>query len=384
MLTMNTALLVGPYDWDEALLPRAEYDARVAAATKMTAQRAHIGLVIHGAAEENGALAYLTGFTPKLGSGFALVAPGKPIRIICPGSSHMMESAKRLTWVEDLKPLRDVGKDIADWVGEIGATGNGPASLGLWGGASMAGGMYGRIAGALKDVARLEEADIPFDSLRRKKSPRERELMRRAASILATAVAALAKGKKDGLSVRAAAIEAQRAAYALGAQDARVLASASPGGPPLPLDGIEDRKPDPLLAYVTVRFAGYWADGHVTLADKPNGAMGKTAEALAALIAAAKPGASGNDLAGIAAAKLGSAYRRHKALPAGIGNSIGLSLVESPDLNEDREARLEEGGVYSLKLGASGEGADNALASALIAVENGKAGVLWAGSGRAH
>jgi Xaa-Pro aminopeptidase len=375
MQTMNTALLVGPYDWDEGLVPRAEFESRIAAATRMATQRAHAGLIVHGAAEENGALAYLTGFTPKLGSGFALVAPGKPVRIICPGSAHMMESAKRLTWVEDLKPLRDIGKDIAAWAGEIGANAPG-TSLGTWGTASMAGGMYGRIMGALKDVTRVEDTDIAMDSLRRRKSPRERELMRRAARALAAAADALAKAKKDGLGARSAAIAAQRAAHALGAQDTRVLASGSAGGPPLPLDRDDDRKVDPLLAYIAVRFAGYWADGFVTLAAKPPAALARTNEALAAVIAAAKPGASGNDLAIAAASKLGP-YRRHKALPAGIGSSIGLSLKEPPDFNEDREARLEEGGVYSLQVGASGEGADNALASAIIAIENGAVDTLW-------
>jgi Xaa-Pro aminopeptidase len=377
MLTMNTALLVGPYDWDETLLPRAEFDARVAAAGKMVAQRGHVGLVVHGAAEENGPLAYLTGFTPKLGSGFALVAPGKPIRIIVPGSSQMIESAKRLTWVEDLKPLRDVGKDIATWIGEVAPGGNGRASLGLWGGATMAGGMFGRISGALKDVATLEDTDIAMDSLRRRKSPRERELMRRAARALSAAVDAFTAARGDGKTTRAAGIAAERSAYAAGAQDARVMASFGAGGPPLPLDGSDEKKLDPCLAYFAVRFAGYWADGCVTLASTPNGAMAKTAEALAAVVAAVKPGISGNDLAGIAAAKLGSGYRRHTALPAGIGSSIGLSLVEAPDFNEDREARLEEGGVYALKVGASGEGADNALGSALVAIENGKTEVLW-------
>ena len=377
MLTMNTALLVGPYDWDETLLPRDEFDARVAAAAKMITQRGHVGLVVHGAAEENGPLAYLTGYTPKLGSGFALVAPGKPIRVICPGSSQMLESAKRLTWVEDLKPLRDVGKDIAAWVGEIAPGGNGPASLGLWGGATMAGGMYGRIAGTIKDVARFEDTDIAMDSLRRRKSPRERGLMRRAALALAAAIEAFTKARNDGKATRAAAIAAERAAYAAGAQDVRVMASFGAGGPPLPLDGVDEKKPDPCLAYIAVRLAGYWADGFVTLAAARNGAMAKTADALAAVIAAAKPGVSGNDLAGIAAAKLGAGYRRHAALPAGIGSSIGVSLVEPPDFNEDREARLEEGGVYSLKVGASGQGADNALGSALVAIANGKIEVLW-------
>jgi len=380
MHTMNTALLVGPYDWDEALIPRAEFEGRIAAATRMVTQRGHVGLIVHGAAEENGALAYLTGFTPKLGSGFALVAPGKPIRIICPGSSHMMESAKRLTWVEDLKPLRDIGKDIASWVGEIATPGNGPASIGIWGAASLAGGLHGRIMGAVKDVARVEDADIALDSLRRRKSPRERELMLRAARALAAAADALAKAKRDGAGARSAAIAAQRSAYALGAQDARVLASGSNGGAPLPLDGIEDRKLDPLLAYVTVRFAGYWADGFVTLGGAPGGAMARTNDALRAVIAAARPGVSGNDLAAAAQGKLGP-YRRHKALPAGIGSSIGLSLKESPDFNEDREARLEDGGVYSLQVGASGEGTDNALASAVIAIENGAAQALWRSPG---
>ena len=375
MQTMNTALLVGPYDWDEGLVPRAEFEGRIAAATKMATQRAHAGLIVHGAAEENGALAYLTGFTPKLGSGFALVAPGKPVRIICPGSSHMMESAKRLTWVEDLKPLRDIGKDIAAWADEIGGAGEGK-SLGMWGGASMAGGLYGRIMGALKDVTKVEETDIAMDSLRRRKSPRERELLRHAARALAAACDTLAKAKKDGAGARSAAIAAQRAAHGLGAQDTRVLASGKDGGAPLPLDRDDDRKVDPMLAYIAVRFAGYWADGFVTLTSKPTGALAATNAALAAVIAAAKPGVSGNDLAIAAQGKLGT-YRRHKALPAGIGSSIGLSLKEQPDFNEDREARLEETGVYTLQVGASGEGADNALASAIVAIENGKAETLW-------
>jgi Xaa-Pro aminopeptidase len=244
----------------------------------------------------------------------------------------------------------------------------------------MAGGLYGRIMGALKDVTKVEDADIAMDSLRRCKSPRERELMRRAARALAAACDALAKAKKDGLGARSAAIAAQRAAHALGAQDTRVLASGKDGGAPLPLDRDDDPKVDPLLAYIAVRFAGYWADGFVTLASKPIGALAATNAALAAVIAAAKPGASGNDLAIAAQSKLG-AYRRHKALPAGIGSSIGLSLKEQPDFNEDREARLEETGVYTLQVGASGEGSDNALASAIVAIENGKAETLWRSPG---
>src|SRR4029079_4141738 len=113
------------------------------------------------------------------------------------GSSQMLESAKRLTWVEDLKPLRDVGKDIATWIGEIAPGANSPAALGLWGGATMPGGMYARISGALKDAASLEDNDIAMDSLRRKKSARERDLMRRAARALTAAVEAFSKARRE-------------------------------------------------------------------------------------------------------------------------------------------------------------------------------------------
>jgi Xaa-Pro aminopeptidase len=376
MQTMNTALVVGPFDWDPGLLPQVEFEERIAAAMRVTSQYDHVGLIVQGAVEENAEIVYLTGFTPKLGFACALIAPGKPVRILCAEGAAMIAAAKRLTWVEDIKPLRDAGKDIAAWLGEIAAPGHGTLSLGLWGGATMTGETYNPMMATLKDVVRVEDLDGPLNSLRRRKSSRELQLMRRGARILAAAADAFSKAKKEGAGARTASIAAERAAYALGAQEIRVSASGRSGGPPLPFDGIEDRKVDPMLIYIAVRFAGYWADGLMTLTDNPSGATARTGDALAAVIAAVRPGLSGDDLAQVAQSHLGH-YHRYKALKVGIGSSIGLSLKETPDFNEDGQARLEEGGVYSLQVGASGEGSDNALASAVIAIENGAIETLW-------
>ncbi len=372
MQTMQTALLVGPYDWDEALVPKAEFDRRIKAALDAAAARGLAGLVVHGSSEDNGALAWLTGFTPKLGSGFALLAPGKPIRIIVPGAAAMLETARRMTWAEDLHALRDPAKQIADWRDEIAGERANGATLGLAGTQTMAGQLYGRVTSGLK----VADADALVDTLRRSKSPVEQKLIRKAAEILATATAALAKAQSAGKGARSAALAAKEAAFHAGAQDARFLASLHDGGAPLPLDGTTDPKCEPLLAHLAVRYAGYWAEGFVTL-GRPTPARERAEAALAAALDAAKPGATGAEIAAAAAAGNLALYRRHPSAGPAIGSGIGLALAEGPDFAAEPSARIEENGAYSLRVGAAGDGADNALASALILVTEGKAETLW-------
>ena len=99
----------------------------------------------------------------------------------------------------------------------------------------------------------------------RHKSPCEQGLLRRASEILAGTLTRLRKEVAEGIGARSAAIAAEDEAYTLGAQDARVYASIRNGGSPLPFDTAADPMPAPLLASVAVRYAGYWAAGHVTL-----------------------------------------------------------------------------------------------------------------------
>lgn len=351
MRILESTLLTGPYDWDERVLPRSEYEGRLERVRAAMSRAGAAALAVHGHPGDYGALAYLTGFTPKLGAALALVPREGPLHIFVPGTPKMMEPAKRLTWVEDVRPIGNAAKGIAELVGDSNA-------LATWAFGSLPQALYKGIAGALAPRALLP-LDQALDAVRRHKSPCEIELMRGAARLLATATDAFAASLRAGAGVRSAALAAERAAVAAGAQDARAMASLSPGGVPLPLDAASDERVlDPANAGIAVQNHGYWASGTVTVARRPGAAQARAREALAAALAGAKGGAHWPD--GVAA------------------NAIGLSLEEGPALEDAAGDRLEAGAVYAVT-GSATEGGETAYASALVAVTENGCDALWQG-----
>jgi Xaa-Pro aminopeptidase len=344
MRVLETTLLTGPYDWDERTLPRADYESRLERVRAAMAQAGAAALAIHGHPGNYGALAYLTGFTPKLGATLALVPREGELRILAPGTPKMMDIAKRLTWVEEVRPLGNAPKTVAEFVGE--------GTLATWAFGALPHALYGGIAKAVAPRALLP-LDETLEAVRRRKSPHELELMRDAARLLAKATDAFAASLRAGKGVRSAALAAERAAIAAGAQDARAMASLSSGGVPLPLDAASDERVlDPANAALAVQNHGYWASCTVTVARQPGAAQRRAHEALAAALGMARRGAH---------------------LPDGVAvNAIGLSLEEGPG------APLEAGAVYALT-GRATESGQTAYASALVAVTESGADVLWQG-----
>jgi hypothetical protein len=345
MRLLESTLLTGPYDWDERVLPRSEYEGRLECIRAAMAGAGAAALAIHGHPGNYGALAYLTGFTPKLGATLALVPREGPLRILAPGTPKMMDIAKRLTWVEDVQPLGNAPKTVAEFAGD----GN---TLATWAFGSLPQALYNGIAGAVAPRALLS-LDQALDTMRRRKSPCELELMRGAARFLAIATDAFAANVRAGAGVRSAALAAERAAIAAGAQDARVMASLSPGGVPLPLDAASDERAlDPANAGIAVQNHGYWASGYVTVARRSGAARAQAREALAAALAVAR----------------GGAY-----LPDDVAaNAIGLSLEEGPG------DPLETGAVYAVTASAT-EGGATAYASAIVAVTENGCDAWWQG-----
>ncbi len=226
---------------------------------------------------------------------------------------------------------------------------------------------YSAVAEAIRPFGKLVGLDDQLDVLRRRKSPLELKLLREACRILSVACDSFERAAVDGLGARSAALAAERAAYSNGAQDVRILASQKNGGPPLPFDGPDDFRVAPLLACLAVRFAGYWAEGLVTATSSHSGALACARATLKAMLREARPGATSGNLVHIAAQHL-PPYKLHPFVESAIGNGIGLSFEESPILGRDKMAKFEEGGVYTLRCGAIGEGGDNALVSAMVAV----------------
>jgi Xaa-Pro aminopeptidase len=370
----NTALLTGPYDWDPSLLPPAEFEARLIQVRRALTEHGANALLVHGNSIEHGALAYLTGFVPKLGPAFALVPREGPIRILASGGAGMMSSAKLLTWVEDVRPLSNLQNALGEWLAEI-SCGRG-AVIGLWGGNIMAQRPYRAVVAATQLVGKLIQLDEHLDALRQRKSTREMKLVREACRILTVAAEAFERASDEGLGARSVALAAERAAFAAGAQDVRMLASAREGGPPLPFDGPAEIRVAPLLASLAVRFSGYWAEGLVTVAASPGGALARAEGGLKAMLRQVRAGASADDIIHAATAQL-PPYNFHPLIRGAIGNGIGLSFEESPVLGRDEKAALEEGGVYTLRCGAVGEGSDNAIASAMVTLSSAGVEILW-------
>jgi Xaa-Pro aminopeptidase len=374
----HTALLTGPYDWDPALVPVQEYETRLAAVGQVLAKSSASGLIVHGNSSEYGALAYLTGFVPKLGPAFALLVKDTSVRLHVSGSPTMLAAAKRLTWQKDVWPVDDLSASIRDWMPE-GLRGE-QIQIGLWGSSALALRAYRAIKVAIEPHGHIADLGGPLEALRLRKSPWEQALLRQASRVLDRATRAMSGAAVAGAGARSAALAAEREAFAAGAQDVRILASARNGGPPLALDGPSDLVADPLLAYLAVRFAGYWADAFMTLSQSPPKALAHAQEALAAMLRIAGPGVTLQELAALGEEHL-PPYKVHPFAAHLVGNSIGLSIEEPCEPVLAESAVLQPDGVYSLRYGATSEGSDNAMVSALILVRPQKTDVLWSALG---
>lgn len=368
MRVVQPAVLVGRYDWDQSLIPRTEFDARLKDVVGKIATSGLSGLVIYGNKIDNAALAYLTNFTPKLDAAFALVAPDGSIRLHSAGSPHMMVNAQRLTWVDGVKPLRDPAKHIAEWAEALA-----PGPLGLWTTEAMPADLLPRIETALP-ARPLRDVGSLLDPLLRQKSLVARRLMQDACTMLAASSAALRQAFQHGATAREAIVAAEQAAAETGAQDIRVLASLTQGGTPTAIDYPQSGKIDPLLVYIAVRHAGYWADGLLTLSAAPSATLSATQAALRAMIEKARVGASLAELKQAAEKKL-SGLAIHPAAQS-LVNGIGLSLVER-EAHANGVARLEEGRIYTLRIGAHKAESDNALLSAMIEPKASGAEIIW-------
>jgi len=367
---LETTLLTGPFDWDAALMPRAEFDARIGTVRAMLRQRGLAGLVVGGTSPEHGALGYLTGFVPKLGPALAFIPLEGDLRIAFSGGPAMLPSAQRLTFVADVRALRDPEQEFSEWLREI--TG---VRFGLWGEYAITADVREALERAAP--APLVVLDPEFDPLRRRKSAAEAALIRRACAILSAAFDAFRAAIASGKGVRSAALAAERTAYHQGAQDVRALASRRDGGTPQPLEAGQDPHVDPLLACFAVRFAGYWAEGMITRTAKPHAALGEAEAALSGLLELLRPGA-------LPSAEIRKAlevvpsHRVHPCVRSSWGNGIGLSRDEAPFLTKNSVEALQDGDICTIRAGVgASDPAGNAIASAMIRIGLNGAEVLW-------
>jgi Xaa-Pro aminopeptidase len=70
-------------------------------------------------------------------------------------------------------------------------------------------------------------------------------------------------------------------------------------------------------------------------------------------------------------------YRAHQITGGSIGNGMGLSIEEEPDISPNHEDPLEPGSVYTLRVGASDGRQEHGIVSAMVVVQTRGSEVLW-------
>jgi hypothetical protein len=365
MLTMNPTLLVGPSDWDGARLPQEEFAARTAALWRDNPSAA--GAIVYGDRVNHAELAYLTHFTPKLEAALALIPRTGAATLLVGGGANMLLAAKPLTFIADLRPLRNVGKTVAQWAREQGG-----ATV-LIGSGAMSYALRQEIADARG--GELADRTGALRALMRRKSARELALLREACATLAAAVTAMRAAQRTNAGATDVILAGERAANRRGAQDVRTLFSLDGGRTLRPFETAPEHMLDPLQVYVAVRQFGYWAEGFAMLAASPHPCAQRAGDVLLSAIERLQAGGRCGEIA------RGIAQGVHPLTPRPVtarvaGNAMGLGLEEHPLITAGSEESFEDGGVYSLRVGLV-DGRDHAIVSAMVAVHGRGNEVLW-------
>jgi hypothetical protein len=213
---------------------------------------------------------------------------------------------------------------------------------------------------------RLHEADAAVAACRTARS-RQLSQVRAVSPVLNAAAEAFVLAWRNGSDVEGAALEAERTARLMAAQDVRTLVSFDGGRTLAPFRGAFEAKSDPLVGYLAVKHAGVWGDMFVTAASRSSDVQERARAALDAAIAAAKAGTRANALHAKAVEQLGK-QAPHPMLSGSIGHLIGLSLDEGGALTAEATHTLAPGDVYTLHVGAHDPASGGAFASAAIAI----------------
>jgi hypothetical protein len=364
MLAMNPTLLVGPSDWDPAGMPREEFVARAAALWRDIPSAT--GAIVYGDRVNHAKLAYLTNFTPKLEAALALIPRDGVPQLLVGGGINMLPAAKPLTFIEDLRPLRNIDKTVAQWAREQG--GGTPV---LIDGAFMPYARYHEIAAALG--SEIEDKTSALRRLMGRKSARELTALRGTCATLDATVAEMRAAQGSGAGATAAILAGEHTAIRRGAQEVRTLFSLDGGRTLRPFEILVDRAVDPLQVYVAVRQLGYWAEGFAVLASSPHPSAERAGDVLRAAVCRMQAGERCSEVAhNIAQAGL----TPHFVTARFAGNAIGLALEEHPLIAPGCEDTIEAGGIYSLRVGLS-EADGHGIVSAMVAVHEHRNEVLW-------
>lgn len=376
MNSMHPVVVLGSYRWDEELLPVDEFGERLKRLRSLMRERGWQGVVAHGDAPDSAFVTWLTHFFPRMRWALALVGlQGEP-ELLFAAPARDVPAARVLTWCSSLQAFASAKELLPQWlqrqVGDSSAT---RPRIGVYGMQRMRAAVRRRLEESLGGQAELIDAQAELDALMLRKRPRERRALLQARDILQASVQALRAAWAAGLPNAQAALDAERAARLACAQDIRILFSEDGGRTLRPYERRSTVRSAPLVAYIAVRYLGYWVDAFVSCGTPADGPYRAASAALAAMIATAGPGVSGTRLLAAAAPAM-TGFDWHPMLEGRVASSVGLALDEPLRFDATSGDTMHDGGVYCLRAGACDD-SGGAIVSALVAIVEGRPQLIF-------
>lgn len=365
MLTMQPSVTIGSYLWAQDRLPYDEFASRLDELRAAMDRNDWPAVLVYGDVREHAALAYLSNFIPRVRWGMALLPHSGEPRLLCAMSTRDLPAMRTLSFIADVRSGMgpEWEKAFDPWFERLAGERN--REFGTLGFDIMAPALHQAVRRSLGERFSLRRADEDLTVPPQRKRPRELTMMRASCRLAQTAAKTFVDAWRESAAPETAALEAERVARSLAAQDVRTLISLDGGRTLLPYQGRFEKKAAPLVGYLAVKVMGYWADLFITADDRRTQASRCAEAALDSLAAALRPGARAADLHAAASRAL-SPLPLHPVLRGGVGHGIGLSPNEEPFLRAGAETELVEGAVYTLQVGTADPAAGNALLSAIV------------------
>jgi Xaa-Pro aminopeptidase len=351
--TLHTVLNRGCSMWDRDGVPASEFAKRLERIRSGMKEHSLDLLLVYGDSWKFGNLAFVSHFMPKNRGALTVIPVDGPPALVVQEPDRNNPFSSSLTWLEEVHSTGQFAIGLARVLASRRIT---PKRVGLVSVREQLG--IRQWNSLFKDVEHAERVDSTawFESLRREKTATELKLIHTAADFLKGSVASLRSEAGAGRKEYEIMASAERAARGRGAEDFRLLL-ANADEPQVGLRPASDtvlQSGDTLLVVVAGSYQRYWAElGQTLSVGTPSRAAAKGHELASGLFKALQQALRTNvdsgSLEAVARKCLPAGAAADSALSYGLGNGLGLDLVEAPLLGVGEQPTLVEGMVLTLR-----------------------------------
>ncbi|MEE9568927.1 MAG: M24 family metallopeptidase, partial [Candidatus Binatia bacterium] len=351
MDTLHTVLNRGCSIWDRSLVPKEEFQNRLEQIRKGMRERSLDLLLVYGDSWKLGNLAYVSHFMPKNRGALAIIPSAGEPALVVQEPDRNNPFSRTLTWIGE---VISTGQFAQGLTRVLKARGLQPKRVGLVTVEEQLGArQWTGLIKILEGVEMVHCRDL-VGTLRLTKSSGEVALVKKSAEILTQAFSLLNKELRPERKEYEIMALAERVARGQGAEDFRFLIarSSQPEVGLRPVGPTPIAKGEGILISMAMSYQRYWAElGQTYFLGKPGKDVVESHRMAKKLYLklqeGLKAGTRANSADSWISDSLTSASARDCARAYGVGNGIGLDLVEEPVLEKEGSPEISEGMVLT-------------------------------------